>query len=185
MKFITILIVCLAVYSCGKKETVQQKNSEQSNINSQQNTPRNPAQNETKAPPQTTVPAHEPDMPESNSQQLTDSKIQKQEAIRVKFPTGSTQVTLNGGIGGFGENITYVFEVRKGQTLNASVKATDKNGNVRIGQIISPTGKADGPFGNSMTYNLSEGGDWKLVLSENQMSGDPYKGEYELTLNIK
>ncbi|MBK8549578.1 MAG: hypothetical protein IPL53_00410 [Ignavibacteria bacterium] len=78
-----------------------------------------------------------------------------------------------------------MFEVSKGQKLTASVKPNPATGNIRIAQIINPAGQADGPFGNQMTYALNESGDWKLVLSENMMSGDPWKGEYFLTIEIK
>lgn len=112
-------------------------------------------------------------------------KREKPKDIRVEFPVGSTQVTLNGNIKGFGQNIPYVFEVSKGQKLNAIVKPKTGEGNIRIGQIIDPSGKADGPFGDQMTYKLNESGDWKLVLSENMMSGEPWAGEYLLTIEIK
>ena len=112
-------------------------------------------------------------------------KREKPKDIRVEFPIGSTQVTLNGNIKGFGQNIPYVFEVSKGQKLNAIVKPKTGEGNIRIGQIIDPSGKADGPFGDQMKYNLNESGDWKLVLSENMMSGEPWAGEYLLTIEIK
>jgi len=112
-------------------------------------------------------------------------KREKPKDIRVNFPVGSTQVTLNGNIKGFGQNISYIFEVSKGQKLNASVKPKTGEGNIRIAQIIDPSGKADGPFDDQMTYNLNESGDWKLVLSENMMSGEPWAGEYLLTIEIK
>lgn len=105
--------------------------------------------------------------------------------IRVRFPEGSTQVTLNGTINGFGQNIYYVFEVRKGQKLTSRVKPKSGSGNIRISQIIDPTGKADGPFGGYMTYALDKAGDWKIVLNENMMSGKPWAGEYLLTIEIK
>ncbi len=128
---------------------------------------------------------------ESGIKEPSDSKMESNKTertsgdIRVKFPTGSTEVTLNGEISGFGQNITYVFEVSKGQKLFAMVKPASTGGNIRINQIITPSGSADGPFSNEITYALSENGDYKLVLGEDQMAGDPWKGEYFLTINIK
>ena len=106
-------------------------------------------------------------------------------SITVKFPTGSTQITLDGNINGFGEKISYEFEASKGQTLNAFVKPKDGEGNIRINQIIFPDGKADGPFGDKMTYKLTESGNWKLILGEDMMAGEPWKGTYLLTIEIK
>lgn len=105
--------------------------------------------------------------------------------IRVQFPVGSTQVTLNGNIKGLEDNITYVFEVRQGQKLTASVKPAKGQGNIRFNQIFDPSGNADGPFGNQMTYNLNQSGDWKLVVGESNMLGEPFVGEYMLTIEIK
>ncbi|MEO8447029.1 MAG: hypothetical protein ABI528_06010 [bacterium] len=107
------------------------------------------------------------------------------QGIRINFPVGSTEVTLNGQIDGFAQSITYVFEASKGQKLNASVKPKSGQGNIRISQIFLPSGRADGPFSDQMTYALSEDGDYKIILGEDQMAGDPWKGEYLLTISIK
>jgi hypothetical protein len=104
---------------------------------------------------------------------------------RIQFPKGATQTTVSGHIKGFGNNITYVFEASDGQVLNTYVKPRQGDGNIRINQIISPSGNADGPFGMSMDYKLTETGDWKIILGEDQMAGDPWEGEYDLTIEIK
>ena len=163
-----ILLISFFIFSCGQKEN---KTPEQ---NTTTENKKQPAAN-------TTEQVKENDASENPEPE----KREKPKDIRVKFPVGSTQVTLNGSIKGFGQNIPYVFEVSKGQKLNASVKAKTGDGNIRIAQIIDPFGKADGPFGDQMTYKLNESGDWKLVLSENMMSGEPWAGEYLLTIEIK
>jgi len=163
-----LIIVSFIFSSCGQKEN---------------KTPEPGTTIETKKQPA----ANTSDQVKENeaSENPEAEKREKPKDIRVKFPVGSTQVTLNGNIKGFGQNIPYVFEVSKGQKLNASVKPKTGEGNIRIAQIIDPSGKADGPFGDQMTYNLNESGDWKLVLSENMMSGEPWAGEYLLTIEIK
>jgi len=129
---------------------------------------------------------------EEKTRQKNDSKEpeknelrDKDGSIRVKFPAGATQVTLNGKINGFGEHITYVVEAKKGQKLFTNVMSVEMNANIRIAQIISPSGEGDGPFGAKTQYDLTESGDWKIVLSENQMTGDPWKGEFQLLISIK
>lgn len=123
---------------------------------------------------------------EQNSGKETESENKfNTRSITVKFPVGSTQITLDGNINGFGDKIIYEFEASKGQTLNASVKPKEGEGNVRINQIIFPDGKADGPFGENMSYKLTESGNWKLVIGEDMMAGEPWKGTYLLTIEIK
>lgn len=67
----------------------------------------------------------------------------------------------------------------------AAYPEKEPNANIRIAQIISPSGKAEGPFGVKAKFDFNESGDWTIVLSENQMSGDPWKGEYKLMISIK
>lgn len=165
---VVLILVTFTFSSCGQKEN---KTPE----------PGTTTENKKQPAANTTEQVKENDASENPEPE----KREKPKDIRVKFPVGSTQVTLNGSIKGFGQNIPYVFEVSKGQKLNATVKPKTGEGNIRIAQIIDPSGKADGPFGDQMTYNLNESGDWKLVLSENMMSGEPWAGEYLLTIEIK
>jgi len=69
-------------------------------------------------------------------------------------------------------------------TLSASVKPDEREGNVRIAQIFMPDGTADGPFGPTMEYRLTQPGNYKIVVSENQMAGDPYNGNFTLTVVV-
>jgi hypothetical protein len=188
--FISLTLVLVMIYSgCGKSNDSQNtsgNNSTNSSTNS--STPNNTQQNNTQT--NSGQASEEKTTTQNNTQQQTHQNNQSSGrdasgAIIVKFPIGSTQVTLNGTIKGFGDQIAYVFDVAKGQKLTASVVPVPSNGNVRISQIISPSGNADGPFGNSMTYDLTEAGNWKLILSENMMAGDPWEGQYNLTIGIK
>ncbi len=163
-----ILFTSFFFFSCGQKENKIPESGTTPDNKKQQAANTNEQEKENKT-----------------SENPESEKREKPADIRVKFPVGTTQVTLNGNIKGFGQNIPYVFEVSKGQKLTASVKPKTGGGNIRIGQIIDPSGKADGPFGEQMTYLLNESGDWKIILSENMMSGDPWTGEYLLTIEIK
>jgi len=163
-----LILVSFTISSCGQKENKTPK-------------PGTTTENKKQPAANTTEQVKENEASENPEPE----KREKPKDIRVKFPVGSTQVTLNGIIKGFGQYIPYVFEVSNGQKLNASVKPKTGEGNIRIAQIIDPSGKADGSFGDQMTYNLNESGDWKLVLSENMMSGEPWAGEYLLTIEIK
>lgn len=145
----------------------------------------NPNTNTTTTQPTETAntPVEEKKEPETKTQ--TGNELRdKSGAIRVKFPAGSTEITLDGNVKGFGEKVSYVLEASKGQKLFVKLVVIDPNGNLYINQIISPSGKADGPFGVKTIYPLTESGDWKVVLGESQMAGDPWKGRFQLTLSI-
>lgn len=178
------VIISLVFIGCSKKEEKPENTTEKKtetvttpNTTSQGSTDKSDANASTEEKKHQMEDGKEPEKKES----LRD----KSGAIIVKFPAGATQVTLNGKINGFGEQITYVFEAKKGQKLFANVMSVEMDANIRISQIISPSGKADGPFGEKTNYNLDESGNWKIVLSENQMAGDPWKGEYQLLISIK
>lgn len=188
--FLSLALVLVMIYSgCGKSNDSQNTGSNTTNTSTNSSTPNNTQQNNTQtnsgqASEEKTTTQNNTQT-QTQTQQNTSSGRDASGAIIVKFPIGATQVTLNGKIKGFGEQIAYVFEVSKGQKLTASVAPVPADGNIRIGQIISPSGNADGPFGNKMTYDLNEAGNWKLILSENQMAGDPWEGTYNLTIGIK
>lgn len=110
------------------------------------------------------------------------------DGIKINFPTGATEVSIKGTIDGL-NSVTYLMDVSKGQKLTGSIEAVSEAGkeqnNIRFSQIITPSGQADGPFGPTISYDLSEAGVWKLIISENQMSGDPWKGEFKMSIGIK
>ncbi|CAF3700105.1 unnamed protein product [Rotaria sp. Silwood1] len=169
-----IIILCIALTGCSKKEDKTDSSSKKTDSVTTKTTT-----------PNTTTEKKESANSSSEEKKVakeTDDLRDKSGAIRVKFPAGATQVTLNGKINGFGEHVTYVFEAKKGQKLLANVMSVEMNANIRISQIISPSGNGDGPFGTKTTYDLGENGDWKIVLSENQMAGDPWKGEFQLLI---
>ena len=157
-----VFFISAVLISCGDRQTPDTSNKDTTSVNEQ-----------TKK------------TDEHASRDDSKDEHHSSDGIRVTFPVGSTEVSVNGEISGLGEQKIYVMEVKEGQKLNASVKPADGDGNIRISQIISPTGEADGPFGPSVTYDLNASGDWKIVLSENQMAGDAWKGEYILTIDIK
>lgn len=176
------VVISLIIIGCSKKEDKPESTTEKK---TESVTTPTPSGTTNKTDTNASTEEKEQQKKDSKEPEKKESLRDKSGAIIVKFPAGATQVTLNGKINGFGEQITYVFEAKKGQKLFANVMSVEMNANIRISQIISPTGKADGPFGEKTNYNLSESGDWKIVLSENQMAGDPWKGEYQLLISIK
>lgn len=110
------------------------------------------------------------------------------EGFKINFPVGATEVLIKGKIAGF-EGVPYLMDVSKGQKLTGSVEAISEDGkkqnNIRFSQIFTPSGVADGPFGSTISYDLNETGTWKLIINENQMSGDAWTGEFQMTIGIK
>lgn len=183
---ILILMCFIYITGCDKKEDKKEEKTE--TLNKPQETTTPPA-------PTVTTPTEKKEevnktAEEKKSPEKKESLRDKSGAIRVNFPAGSNEILLNGKINGFADKITYVVDAKQGQGLFARVIAnyTNKNPNpnVYIDQIISPSGKADGPIGikTLREYRITESGDWKIVIAESQMA-DAWKGEYTLQIVIR
>ncbi len=96
-------------------------------------------------------------------------------------------VTHNSRLDSLGDNKTFVFEAAAGQSIKANIILADSTQapNVRFNQIISPSGEAEGPFGNTLTFELKETGKWTLIIGESLMVGEPYVGEFTLSMEVK
>ncbi len=105
--------------------------------------------------------------------------------IHISFPKDSTWVTVNAKMKGFNHPVIVYIPVKQGRHLTASISSDDSAANVRINQIITPGGKADGPFGRDFTFAIHQQGTYRLLIGENLMQGDEWKGEFKLTVKVE
>jgi hypothetical protein len=105
--------------------------------------------------------------------------------ILISFPKDSTWVTVNGKMKGINHPVTVLIPVKQGKQLTATISPEDSTANIRINQIFTPSGKADGPFGRELKRALYEQGTYKLILAENLMQGDEWKGNFKLTVKVQ
>lgn len=108
-------------------------------------------------------------------------KLENKDSINLQLVNGEAtqEATMEKG-----KHVVFLFDVEKPGALSASVKPGEANGNVRIAQIFLPNNEADGPFGPTMEYNLKEPGTYRIVVSENQMAGDPYNGPFTFSVKV-
>lgn len=79
----------------------------------------------------------------------------------------------------------YVFFDSDGHTrVSATLSSSDPAANVRFSQIIMPDGEADGPFGAEVDYELKQQGRYALAINENIMAGDPWEGEFSVSVRL-
>lgn len=105
--------------------------------------------------------------------------------INIRFPRDSTWVTVNGKMKGVNHPVTVYIPVKQGRHLTVSVSPEDMIANVRINQLFTPDGKADGPFGRELKTQLHQQGTYKLIIAENMMQGDEWKGNFKLTIKVE
>ena len=112
---------------------------------------------------------------------LKDMETTDKDSISLDLKDGSAQQEA---LMAQGKRVVFSFETKILGKLSATVKAAQPNGNVRIAQIFMPDNSADGPFGQDMEYNLKEPGVYRIVVSENQMAGNPYNRPFTITVKI-
>jgi len=109
----------------------------------------------------------------------------KDSIIQIRFPADSTSITVKGSLKGVKKPITVYIPIVKGGELTATIVADDSLANIRINQIFTPDGKADGPFGRELKRKVTQQGTYKLIIAENMMQGDEWKGEFLLTVRVE
>lgn len=109
----------------------------------------------------------------------------KDSTILISFPKDSTWVAVAGKMRGINHPVTVYIPVKRGKLLTATLTSPDASANIRINQIFTPSGKADGPFGKELKQTLREQGTYKLILAENMMQGEEWKGKFNLTVRVE
>lgn len=81
------------------------------------------------------------------------------------------------------QKLVFVLNSDTASKLNLKITSQDSTANLRISQIIDSKGNTDGPFGREVEFPIMEKGIQKILVSENQMQGDPWGGR--ITLDVK
>lgn len=125
----------------------------------------------------------------TNTSELNEIKSVESEkndsTILITFPKDSTWVTVRGKMKGINHPVTVLIPVKQGKQLTAIILPEDSTANIRINQIFTPSGKADGPFGRELKRALREQGTYKIILAENMMQGEEWKGNFKLTIRVE
>lgn len=82
--------------------------------------------------------------------------------------------------------IVYVDFISKGyKKLSGQLSSKDSLANIRFTQIFLPDGTMDGPFGKDISYDLPADGTYKVSIAENMMAGDPWSGDFEISITLQ
>jgi len=83
------------------------------------------------------------------------------------------------------DHLTIPLSITSGKELFASLSSDDKNANIRISQVELPDRTFDGPFGRDLHYKMKAPGNYKIIIGENMMAGDRWKGDFVLRVWMK
>ena len=105
--------------------------------------------------------------------------------IYIKFEKDSVSTTVSGQMKGINHPVTVYIPTKQGKQLMAILTTSESVANIRFNQIFTPDGKADGPFGKELKRAIYQQGMYKLIISEDMMQGDEYKGNFKLKITVK
>lgn len=84
-----------------------------------------------------------------------------------------------------GKVVSCYLRVDKPVHLEAELVPLTPGLNLRFSQLFIPDSTADGPFGNTLTYQLEKTGTYRLVLAPNLMAEGQTTGEYLVRFNTQ
>jgi hypothetical protein len=120
-----------------------------------------------------------------SAERSLENTMTNDSTMLISFPKDSTWVTVNGKMKGINSPVTVYIPVKQGKRLSVTILPEDSVANIRINQIFTPDGKADGPFGRELKRALHQQGTYKLIIAENMMQGDEWKGNFKLTVRVE
>ncbi|WP_104382436.1 hypothetical protein [Sphingobacterium sp. HMA12] len=81
-----------------------------------------------------------------------------------------------------GHTDTIFISVHRADSVRIKIKTPSDTANIRISQLFSPNGTADGPFGKELTHRFIDSGQYYITVNENKMVGNRYTGPYEVEI---
>lgn len=113
------------------------------------------------------------------------ANIQIDSVIYLAFAPGNVSVSVKGHIDKKGEPVICFLPVTIGKKLEASVVPDNKKAAIRFSHLYFPDGKSDGPFGNTLKYDLKQKGTYRIYISPNMMAGDPVSSDFVLKVKVE
>ena len=113
------------------------------------------------------------------------TNIQIDSVIHLAFPKDSVSVTVKGHLDKKGDPVICILPVVQGKKLTAFITPEKKNATIRFSHIDFPDGKSDGPFGNTLKYDLKQKGIYKIYIGPNMMAGDPVSSDFTLKVKVE
>jgi hypothetical protein len=83
------------------------------------------------------------------------------------------------------DQIIVPLAITSGKELYASVSSNDTNANIRVSQVEAPDSTFDGPFGKNLHYKMKAPGNYKIIIGENMMAADRWKGDFVLRVWVR
>ncbi|MBS7253627.1 hypothetical protein [Flavobacterium branchiicola] len=159
MKSIYIFLVVIFFISCQQKETKNVPVSVADSITVNKNT--------------------------GNLKENKEENRQKDDTIFMNYKDDKGVFIAEGIIDSIHSKIYLKFKNEDLGQLNATIIPATGKGNIRFNQIIFPDNTADGPFGTDLKIQLTQKGNYILVIGPSLMADSPYWGKFNVQLDVK
>ncbi len=106
---------------------------------------------------------------------------EKTDTIRLKIVYGKAKIDT---VKLPRQKLVFVVDSDTASKLKLKLTSQDSTSNVRISQIIDSKENSDGPFGREIDFPVKEKGIQKIIVSENQMQGNPWGGRFSLEVKL-
>lgn len=116
------------------------------------------------------------------------SKMEKQittDSAKSILSQGKDTLVFDLKMDSANQHVTVPVNIMAGDSLFASLHSKDKKANIRISQIGFPDSTFDGPFGRELVYKIKDTGNYKIIVGQNMMAGDRWKGNFTLKAWVK
>lgn len=118
-----------------------------------------------------------------------DSSVTKNQQTKVRTDTIPVKVIYGKAkidtIKAEGQRFVFVLNSDTANKLSIKITSKDSLANLRVSQIIDFKNNSDGPFGREVEYEIKEKGIQKIIVSENQMAGQPWGGSFSFEVKLK
>lgn len=97
--------------------------------------------------------------------------------IQVAVPAATLPVKLNKTIISETQYVHVTLTDLDAGLLSISISHSKPDANIRISQIVMPDGSTDGPFGQQITFDARQKGDYTIIISKSNMASGSQAGD--------
>ncbi|MBN9296590.1 MAG: hypothetical protein J0I41_06235 [Filimonas sp.] len=121
---------------------------------------------------------HTASKPMADSSQLANTHS---DTTQIVLPSDNTPVTRTFIKDSAGIVCKVVVPAGK-RMIMGELAPTNAKMNIRFNQVITPAGKADGPFDKKLAYDINKEGTYTILIGNDLMAEGDYKGKVELKI---
>ncbi|GAB3425424.1 hypothetical protein [Niabella aquatica] len=102
--------------------------------------------------------------------------------IEVAVPAATLPVKLNKTIVAETQSVHITLTDLDPGLLNVSISPGKPGANIRISQVVMPDGSTDGPFGQQLTFDARQKGNYTIIINKSNMASGSQVGDVLISI---